>query len=78
MMVSFTHPFRLPGSDEQHAAGSYEVREDREPLDVSWPAYRVSMTMMISNGATTEAWPISGADLERLLAQDQRERFDVA
>jgi hypothetical protein len=79
-MVCFTHPFRLPGSNQLQPAGTYEVKEDREPIDVSWPAFRVSLTIVIPHGPTSEAWPISRAELDRLQAEDgaQRDKLHVS
>ena len=70
--VTFNHPFTLPGMDHSHAAGTFELREESEALDVPWPAYHVTTTLMLPTSGGVEAWPITGADLEQLLAADAR------
>ena len=68
--VTFNHPFTLPGMDRAHAAGTFAVTTERETLDVVWPAYHVTTALMIPTPGGYESWPVSGADLDRLLADD--------
>ena len=70
--VTFDHPFRLPGMEMPHAAGTFELHEESEALDVSFPAYRTALTVKIPNAGGYEAWPISAAELDRILAEDKR------
>ena len=70
--VTFKHPFRLPGMDDPHPAGTFELKEESEALDLSWPAYHVTTTVMLPTAGGYEAWPISGLDLERLLIDDAK------
>ena len=68
--VTFNHSFKLPGMADLHAAGTFELKEESEALDLSWPAYHVTTTVILPTAGGYEAWPISGLDLERLLAED--------
>ena len=68
--VTFRLPFMLPGMDQPHAGGTFEVRESREPLDVPWAAYRVTNRIIIVDGGRTEALEVTAAELEQALAAD--------
>lgn len=68
--VTFSRPFVLPGMDKPHQAGTFDVLTERHELDVWWPAYRLTMTIMLPYGATMEAWPVTRADLDGALAAD--------
>jgi hypothetical protein len=72
--VTFTAPFMLPGLDRPHPAGTYELRETRRRLDVSWDAYQISLTIMLVQGGTTEALDIARVDLDAALAADRAGR----
>ena len=69
--MTFDHPFTLPGMDHPHPAGTFALSEEREALDVQWPAYRVTTTLILPTTGGYEAWPIAAGDLERLLADDK-------
>ncbi|KKB10446.1 hypothetical protein VE25_18025 [Devosia geojensis] len=69
--VTFARPFQLPGMDRAHAPGTFEVVIEQEALDVSWPAYRLTTTIMLTSGSRVEAWPISEAQLNAALADDE-------
>lgn len=69
--VTFAHPFTLPGMERAHPAGMFTVNEESETLDVVWPAYRLTTTLMIPTAGGYEGWAISAADLEQLLARDK-------
>lgn len=71
--VTFTRPFQLPGMDLPHAPGTFELRTLKEPLDVSWPAYRLSTRLLITDGTATEALDVTAADLDAALREDARE-----
>jgi hypothetical protein len=57
--------------EHPHPAGTFAVTTEKETLDVVWPAYHVTTTMMIPTPGGYESWPISAADLDRLLADDK-------
>jgi hypothetical protein len=77
--VTFAKPFRLPGMTAPHAPGTFEARETREALepplglDLSfpWTAFRTTTMLMIPAGGGLEAWPVTGDELQALLAQDR-------
>src|SRR5690606_34205851 len=50
--VTFKSPFLLPGLDRPHAPGTFEVRIQREALDVSWDAFREHYTILLRDGGT--------------------------
>lgn len=69
--VSFAHPFLLPGMDAAHPPGTFDVLLEQQELDVWWPAYRVTMRIMLPHGVAMEAWPVNRADLDAALAADR-------
>jgi hypothetical protein len=70
--VVFTRPFILPGMDRLHSPGTFDVVVEREPLDVPFPAFRLTTRIMLSAGNAIEAWPVLQADLDAALAADRR------
>ena len=68
--ITFDHPFRIPGMDRDHPAGTFELRIAREPLDVWWEAYHETMTLILTSGGLVEAWNVKAAELEAALARD--------
>jgi hypothetical protein len=72
--VTFSHAFLLPGFDRPHRPGSFDVLVEREALDVSWPAYRLTLTIVLTNDdGSLEAIDVTRDDLEAALLRD-RER----
>lgn len=71
--VTFRHFFILPGFDRPHRPGSFEIRTDRERLDVSWPAYRLIVTILLTNGAELQACEVKRDDLDEALRRDNAE-----
>lgn len=69
--MTLVHPFTLPGMAHPHPGGTFAVTEERESLDVTWTAFHVATTLMLPTAGGYEAWPISAADLDRLLADDK-------
>jgi len=69
--VVFTRPFSLPGMDGLHAPGTFDVVVEREALDVPWPAFRLTTTIMLSAGNAIEAWTVLQADLDAALLADR-------
>jgi hypothetical protein len=51
-----------------HPPGTFELMTNIVELDVPWQAHRTNLTLLLSEGAHTEAWPISGDDLNKLIA----------
>ena len=69
--VTLRHPFRLSGMSGQHKPGTFELRVEKVPLDVSWEAYRTEYTLVLTSGGETSAWSVTTAELEALLAKDE-------
>ncbi len=69
-LVTFAHPFRLPGMDADHVAGTFTVNVEEEQLDVVWDARRTTTTILLPAGAAIEAWPVSADDLNAALKAD--------
>ncbi len=69
--VVFTRSFSLPGMDALHAPGTCDVGVEREPLDVPWPAFRLTTTITLSAGNAIEAWTVLQADLDAALLADR-------
>jgi hypothetical protein len=68
--VTFRSSFMLPGLDRPHPPGTYELRETRRRLDVSWDAYQISLSIILVQGGTTQALDVERADLDIALAAD--------
>ena len=88
-IVSFAHPFRLAGYEDDLPAGDYQVDADEELLEgLSFEAYRRTGTYLLvgsraGGGGCAEMRPIDPRDLEAALARDraqseQREPSDAA
>jgi hypothetical protein len=71
-IVTFTSPFTLPGLDRPYPPGSYRVWERREPLDVSWDAFMVTKTIMLTSRGTVEALDVKAGDLAAALDRDRK------
>jgi hypothetical protein len=69
--VTFSHPFILPGLDRPHLAGTFEVRTDREALDLSWPAFRLTVTILLTDLGRTIALEVKRSDLDGALERDR-------
>ena len=69
--VTFASPFRLPGMELAHAPGTFDLAISQDELDVWWPAYRMTMTLMLPAGAGIEAWTLTPTELEAALAADR-------
>ena len=68
--VTFRRPFLLPGLDRPHRPGTFAVRETRTPLDVSWPAFVISLSLILIDGAFTQVLDITRTDLDEALVKD--------
>jgi hypothetical protein len=69
--VTFKAPFDLPGLAGPHRPGTYELRETRRALDVSWEAWQISLTLLLVDGGITQALDVSTADLDAALRLDR-------
>jgi hypothetical protein len=69
--VTFKLPFDLPGLGRLHPPGTFRVRERREALDVSWDAFVVTKTIMLTDRGTVEALDVRADDLAAALHHDQ-------
>ena len=70
-LVTFAAPFTLPGLGRAYPAGTYRVEVDEEQLEVSFEAFRrVATTIILSDGGSTQAWPVDPLDLEAALRND--------
>lgn len=68
--VTFRHPFILPGLDDPHPPGTFDVATEREALDVTWPAYRVTVTILLTDGGRVEAIGVTRNELDAALRRD--------
>ncbi len=68
--VRFHSAFLLPGLTETHPAGTFEVRVRKEPLDVSWGAFRLIKTIMLTGHGVIEALEVKEDDLATALNHD--------
>ena len=75
--VTFAHPFRIAGSEDELPAGDYEVVVDEDLLEgISFEAYRRTASFLMvgdqARGAgPTEMRPIDLRDLDVAVARDQ-------
>jgi hypothetical protein len=74
--VTFAHPFRIAGYDDELPAGDYEVVVDEDLLEgFSFDAYRRTASYLLVGGkaggrGAAEMRPIDPRDLEAALARD--------
>ncbi|WP_055045809.1 hypothetical protein [Devosia sp. A16] len=68
--VTFRSAFLLPGLTETHPPGTFEVRLRKEPLDVSWGAFRLIKTIMLTGHGVIEALEVKEDDLAAALKHD--------
>jgi hypothetical protein len=69
--VTFRSPFTLPGFDQPHRPGTFELRERRERLDVSFPAFVVGLSIILVDGGTTQSIDVTRDDLDAALMRDK-------
>ncbi|KQN77856.1 hypothetical protein [Devosia sp. Leaf64] len=58
--------------DRPHPPGTFELRIEEEDLDVMWHSSRTSMSIILIYPGRSEAWAVTGDDLNRTLANDQQ------
>ena len=74
--VTFAHPFRIAGYEDELPAGDYEVVVDEDLLEgVSFEAYRRTASYLLIGGkvggrGSAEMRPIDPRDLDAALARD--------
>jgi hypothetical protein len=75
--VTFAHPFRIAGYEDELPAGDYEVVVDEDLLEgLSFEAYRRTASFLMIEGQAggrgqAEMRPIDPRDLDAALARDQ-------
>jgi hypothetical protein len=72
--ITFRHPFTLPGLDGPHRPGTFDLVTEREALDVSWPAYRLTLTLLLTEAGAIEAVPVSRGELDAALRRDSEQQ----
>lgn len=70
-LVTYRFPFQLPGMDEPHAPGTFEVMVEEEQIDVVWAASRSWLAILLTYPGRTEAMPVSAGALEASIPQDR-------
>ena len=70
--VSFMHPFRLVGIDDEQPAGDYDVTTDEERIEgVNVQGWRrTATTMLVSRRGITRSFTIDPVELEASLMRD--------
>lgn len=68
--VTFRRPFLLRGLDMPHPPGTFVLRQTRTALDVSWPAFVISLSLILVDGGITRALDVSRRELEDALVLD--------
>ncbi|GEM_PF-1127425 len=69
--VTFLFPFKLPGMQEPHAPGTFEVHSEVEQLDVMWDAHRTMSSILLRYPGRIEAFPVTAGDLEAAILNDR-------
>lgn len=69
--VTFLLPFKLPGMQEPHAAGTFDVLAEVEQLDVMWDARRTTLSILLRYPGRIEALPVTAGDLEEAIPNDR-------
>ena len=72
--ITFRHPFLLAGLERPHQPGTFDLVTEREALDVSWPAFRLSMTILLTEAGGVEAVPITRDELDAALRRDSEQQ----
>lgn len=75
--VTFHRPFILPGLDQPHDPGTFEVHVRRELLDVSWTAHLLTRTIMLPDRSGVEALEVRSDDLAEALRRDQEALLSI-
>ncbi|AWD22993.1 hypothetical protein [Fuscovulum blasticum] len=79
-MVTFRHPFSLPGDAARLPAGDYEILVEEELLQgLTFEAYRRTASFLVAGSAKTgrtEMYPVSEHDLQGMLTRDQAPDVD--
>ena len=75
--ITFRHPFMLPGLERPHPPGTFDLITDREALDVSWPAFRLTLTLMLPERGGVEAVPVTRDALDAALKRDSEQSNPV-
>ncbi|MGW9231967.1 hypothetical protein ACWGPT_14000 [Pseudorhizobium sp. NPDC055634] len=76
--VSFQNAFLLPGMEQSHPPGEFDVQIVEEPLDVMWEGYHRTLTIMLTSGAFTRAFAVTETALDEALANDQQARSSAS
>lgn len=71
--VVFRHPFILPGLDDLHRPGTFDVVTEWEALDVSWPAFQLTVMILLTDAGRVEAIGVTRGDLDAALRRDSEE-----
>lgn len=69
--VTFLFPFKLPGMQEPHAAGTFDILAEEEQLDVMWDARRTTLSILLRYPGRMEAVPVTAGDLEEAILNDR-------
>jgi hypothetical protein len=70
-MVTFRHPFTLPGFDAAHPGGTFEVWTDEERLDTRFEGWlRVATTIRLVEAGKIVMWPVDPTALDRAIRLD--------
>ena len=72
--VTFRHPFMLAGLDRPHRPGTFDLVIEHEALDVSWPAFLLTMTILLTEAGGVEAVPVTRDELNAALRRDSERR----
>ena len=76
-VITFAHPFSLPGVAQAQTAGTYTVQTDEEPIEsLSFLAYRRVSTVIFlplspGQSGSFQAISVAPEDLEAAQARDQ-------
>ncbi|MFC3704289.1 hypothetical protein ACFOOL_05920 [Devosia honganensis] len=76
--VTFLLPFKLPGMQEPHMAGTFEILAEEEQLDVMWDAHRTTLSILLRYPGRTEALPVTAGDLEEAILNDRHSNINSA
>ncbi|QDZ11576.1 hypothetical protein [Devosia ginsengisoli] len=69
--VTFLFPFKMPGMQEPHAAGTFDILAEEEQLDVMWDARRTTLSILLRYPGRIEALPVTAGDLEEAILNDR-------
>jgi len=76
-LVTYRFPFQLPGMEEPHDPGTFEVQVEEEQAGVVWQASRPWLAILLTYPGRTEAMSVTADALEASILRDRHTAAQV-